>query len=373
MLRTLRAAGACLALAAALLATIPTTASAAPETVTVTDTLGRTVTVPHGAKRVLLGFYFEDFYAIVGPDAFKRVVAISRDTWEGWRNLQWKAYSAVEPRIEKIVDVGEVESGTFNLEAALVAKPDVAIVAAWQFRAMGNAVDKLEKAGIPVVAADFNAQTLEKHLASARLIGAVMATEDRAEQLASEYENAFKDVLARVANATGPKKRVYVELARKGASEYDNSYAGRMWGGVIDLVGGDNIANGQITNWGALSPEYVLASKPEMVLLAGSGWAGRDQAVLMGFGVDENETQARARAYRSRPGWAELPAIRNKEIYAVYHGGARTLYDYTFLQFIAKALHPEAFADIDPQENHRRFYERWLPVKASGSFMLKVD
>ena len=373
MFRTLRAAGAGLALAAASLFAVPTAASAAPETVTVTDTLGRTVTVPHGAKRVLLGFYFEDFYAIVGPGAFERVVAISRDTWEGWRNLQWKAYSAVEPRLENLVDIGEVDSGTFNIEAALVAKPDVAIVAAWQFRSMGNAVDKLEKAGIPVVAVDFNAQTLEKHLASARLIGTVMASEDRAEQLAGEYETAFKDVLARVAKATGPKKRVYVELARKGASEYDNSYAGRMWGGVIDLAGGDNIANGRITNWGALSPEYVLASKPEMVLLAGSGWLGRDQAVLLGFGIDEKQTRARVAPYRSRPGWPDLPAVRNNEIYAVYHGGARTLYDYTFLQFIAKALHPEAFADIDPQENHRRFYEKWLPVAASGSFMLKAD
>jgi len=373
MFRTLRAAGAGLALAAASLVSVPAAASAAPDPVTVTATLGRPVTVPHGAKRVLLGFYFEDFYAIVGPGAFQRVVAISRDTWEGWRNLQWKAYSAVEPRIETLVDIGEVDSGTFNIEAALVAKPDVAIVAAWQFRSMGNAVDKLEKAGIPVVAADFNAQTLEKHLASARLIGTVMASEDRAEQLAGEYEAAFKDVLARVAKASGPKKRVYVELARKGASEYDNSYAGRMWGGVIDLAGGDNIANGQITNWGALSPEYVLASKPEMVLLAGSGWQGRDKAVLLGFGLDEEQTRARVAPYRSRPGWPDLPAVRNNEISAVYHGGARTLYDYTFLPFLAKALHPEAFADVDPQENHRRFYEKWLPVAATGSFMLKAD
>lgn len=373
MFRTIRAAGAGWALAAAMFIALPLPASAATETVTVTDTLGRTVTVPHGAKRVLLGFYFEDFYAIVGPDAFERVVAISRDTWEGWRNLQWKAYSAADPRLEKLADIGEVESGTFNLEAALVAKPDVAIVAAWQFRAMGNAVDKLEKAGVPVIAADFNAQTLEKHLASARLIGTVMGTEDRAEQLAGEYETAFNDVIARVAKATGPKKRVYVELARKGASEYDNSYAGRMWGGVIDLAGGDNIANGRVTNWGALSPEYVLASKPEMILLAGSGWQGRDKAVLMGFGIDKKVTRARAKAYLSRPGWPDLPAVRNNEIYAVYHGGARTLYDYTFLQFIAKALHPEAFSDVNPQENHRRFYEKWLPIDAIGSFMVKVD
>jgi len=48
--------------------------------ITVTDTAGRSVEVPANPQRVLLGFYFEDFLAIVGPDAYDRVVAISRDT-----------------------------------------------------------------------------------------------------------------------------------------------------------------------------------------------------------------------------------------------------------------------------------------------------
>ena len=48
--------------------------------VTVIDTLGRTITLPAKINRNLLGFYYEDFYAIGGPDAFDRVVAISRPT-----------------------------------------------------------------------------------------------------------------------------------------------------------------------------------------------------------------------------------------------------------------------------------------------------
>ena len=68
--------------------------------------LGRTVDVPENAERILLGFYFEDTFAVGGPDVYDRVVGISRDAWEGWRNLQWTAYVEAVPRLEEIADVG---------------------------------------------------------------------------------------------------------------------------------------------------------------------------------------------------------------------------------------------------------------------------
>ncbi len=348
-------------------------AANAHDTVEVTDVLDRKVTVPHGAERVLLGFYFEDFYAIVGPDAYDKVVAISRDTWEGWRNTQWHRYVKVNPHLETLVDVGDVDAGSFNIEAAIAARPDVAILAAWQFRGLGEAVGKFDAAGIPVVVVDYNAQTVEKHVASTHLIGKIMAVEDRAATLASEYEAAVADVVARVAGSSTSTKKVYVELGNKGAEEYGNSYSGTMWAGVIGLAGGENIAEGQIENWGPLSPEYVIASTPDVILIPGSGWVGRDKAVLLGFGIDMSVTRDRLRPYIGRPGWSALPAVQNGEVHSVYHGGARTLYDYTFLQYIAKILHPEAFADVDPLENHRRFYRTYLPIEAEGSFMVKLD
>lgn len=347
--------------------------SHAQETVEITDTEGRTVSVPHGAQRVLLGFYFEDFYAIVGADAYDRVVAISRDTWEGWRNTQWQAYLAVNPKIADLIDIGEVDAGTFNIEAAIAAKPDVALLAAWQYRALGDAIGKLEAAGIPVVVVDYNAQTVEKHVLSTQIIGTVMAVEERAERLANEYQSAVADVLARVAASTEPAKRVYVELGNKGPEEYGNSYAGVMWGGVITMAGGENIADGKIERWSPLNPEYVVASQPDVVLIQGSGWVGRDKAVLLGFGIDPAVTRERLSPYLERSGWASLPAVAQSQVHSVYHGGARTLYDYAFLQYIAKILHPEAFADVDPEANHRRFYETYLPIEADGAFMVQFQ
>ncbi|MEM1383562.1 MAG: ABC transporter substrate-binding protein [Pseudomonadota bacterium] len=341
-------------------------------TITVTDTLGRTVEVPEKAERILLGFYFEDFFAVAGPDAYDRVVAISKDAWEGWRNLQWSAYAAAVPRLNELTDVGEVDAGTFSLETAIAAEPDIAILAAWQYSSMGDAADRLEAAGIPVVVLDYNAQTVEKHVTSTLVLGKIMGTEERAQKLADEYAAAVADVEKRVAEAGGTLPKVYVELARKGAGEQDNSYGKIMWGMLVETAGGENIAADQIAKWGPLSPEYVLAQDPEAIFLAGSGWLGRDKAVLMGPGVDPAVSHARMEPYLGRPGWKGLRAVESGNVHALYHGGARTLYDYAFLQYIAKALHPEAFADVDPQASLDRFFADYMPIPFEGTYMTRL-
>ncbi len=342
------------------------------EAKTVTDVLGRTVEVPDDPKKVLVGFYFEDFFAIAGPDAYDRVAAISKDAWYGWRNLQWKAYTKTTPQIEKLVDVGEVDAGTFSIEAALASGADVAIIANWKYSALSDAVATMEAASIPVVVADYNAQTVEKHVASTLLIGEVMGTEERAQKLADEYAAAVADVQARVAAATSEPKRVYVELGNKGPGTHGNSYGNLMWGGVVNMAGGANIAKDQVAKWAPLNPEYVLAQDPEVIIFAGSGWLSRDEAVVMGPGVDPAMTHDRIRPYLARPGWDSLTAVKNADIHCVYHGGARTLYDYAYLQYIAKALYPEAFADVDPQATLESFFDRYLPIEAKGAYMTRL-
>lgn len=340
---------------------------------TIVDVEGRMVEVPDDPERVLLGFYFEDFFAIVGPDAYDRVVAISRQAWEGWRGLQWQAYVEAVPRINELIDVGDVESGTFNIEVAVAAEPDVAILAAWQYDGLGEAVNKLKAAGIPIVVADYNAQTVEKHVASTLLIGEIMGTEERAQMLAADYETAVADVENRIAEAGSDPKKVYIELGNKGANEVGNSYGEGMWAGVIDMAGGDNIAAGQVGNWGPLSPEYVLASNPEAIFIAGSDWMDREKAVLMGPGIAMATTHERLEPFTERAGWSGIDAVKSGEVHAIYHGGARTLYDYAFLQYIAKTLHPEAFADVDPDATLKRFFDDYMPVAFTGTYMTRLQ
>ncbi len=341
------------------------------QTQTVSDALDRKVEVPANPSRILLGFYFEDFFAIGGKDAYEKVVGLSRAPWEGWRNLQWKAYVKAVPKIAELADVGEVDAGTFSLEKAVSIKPDVAILAAWQFNALGDVVQRIESAGIPVIVLDYNAQTVEKHVKSTLALGAILGTQERAQKLADAYSTAVADVESRIASIKD-KPKVYVELGRKGAEVIDNSYGDTMWGRLIVTAGGINIAKNQVAKWAPLSPEHVLAQNPDAIFLAGSGWVSRDKAVLMGPGVDTALTHERMKPYSSRAGWNGLNAIKKQNIHAIYHGGARTLYDFVFLQYLAKTFHPSAFEDVDPQANLDKFFADYMPIQFSGTYMTRL-
>ncbi|MCY1666510.1 ABC transporter substrate-binding protein [Rhizobium sp. SL86] len=361
------------ALVAGAFLSLLTLGSVAQAEITVTDVKGRTVTLAKPAERVMLGFYYEDYLAIAGPGAIDKVVALSLSTWKDWRPYQFAAYEKALPKLSSIPDVGNTEDNTFSIEKVIAAKPDLVILAAWSFDALGENVKQIEAAGIPIVTRDYNAQTVEKHVASTLALGRLMGTPERAETLAKAYQEAMADIDRRIQSQGPSTKKVYVELAQKGAAEVGNSYGNSMWGALVTRLGGKNIATGQIGNWGPLSPEYVLTQKPDLVFLAGSEWVGRPQAVTVGFGASPETARERMKPYLARAGWDALPAVENGQVYAIYHGGARTLSDYVYAQFIAKQLYPDAFKDVDPAENLRRFYDTWLPVKADGVYMLPYE
>ncbi len=348
-------------------------ASSAQAQIDITDVLGRHVTLEKPAEKVMLGFYFEDYIAITGPTAIDRLKAVSLNYWKGYRPAQYDAYLKAFPKIADLVDVGDADAGTLSAEKIIAARPDVVILSAGQYKYLGSAAETIEQVGIPLVVVDYNAQTVEKHVASTLIIGQVMGTEDRAQKLADQYKEKIADTIARVekaAKATKPK--VYVELGQKGAGEYGNTYGSGMWAGTIDLAGGQNIAAGQVASWGPLNPEYVISSKPDAIFLSASEWVSLPSSILLGFGIPEKTTRERAAPYLQRAGWQDLPAVRNGEVYVIYHGGNRTIYDYAYLRYMAKALYPDAFADVDPQAELEAYYDAYLPIKLDGTFMLKI-
>ncbi|HBF28238.1 ABC transporter substrate-binding protein [Rhizobium sp.] len=339
--------------------------------VIVNDVLDHQVRLEKPAERVVLGFYYEDFLAVVGPNALDKVIALSLAPWKDWRPNQYALYEAALPKLHSISDVGATDNGDFSVEKVVAARPDLVILPAWANKALGTSVKQIEDAGIPVVTIDYNAQTLEKHIQSTEVLGKVMGAETRAHQLIENYKAAMADIDARVKRATPTQKKVYIEVGSKGASSIGNSYSGDMWGGLVNRLGGQNIAKGELKGLGPLNPEFVLAQKPDVILIAGSEWQKKPEAMTMGFSIDESMARQRLAPYMARAGWSELPAVKNGDVYAIYHGGARTLSDYVYAQYIAKQLYPEEFKDLDPAQELRDYYAKWLPIKADGLFMMR--
>jgi ABC-type Fe3+-hydroxamate transport system substrate-binding protein len=121
-----------------------------------------------------------------------------------------------------------------------------------------------------------------------------------------------------------------------------------------------------------MNPEGVLAANPEFIFIGGSSWQNAPNAVTLGYEVDEAKARATLAPYVQRPGWDALAAVKNGQVFAIQHGLARTLFDFTAMQYIAKQLYPAAFSDIDPDVNLRQFHVRYLPVAYGGVWMIRL-
>lgn len=340
--------------------------------IAVTDAAGRTVMVAAPAERAVVLFNYEEFLATVGPDAFDRVVGFTKTVWYDWRRSIWNKYVTAIPKIGQVPDVGLAIDGTFSTEKVIALHPDVVIMPRWAYEALGPAVKQMEDAGIPSVVIDYNAMRVETHVAGTLAIGKAMGTETRAREVADFYATRVADVRARIARAGRPRPKVYVELGQKGPSEYGASFVDDQWGPLVETAGGANIAKGKIGAEAPLSAEYVIASNPDFIFIAGSNWTNAPSAVEMGFGISSDLTNARLKPYLDRPGWSQLGAVKAGHVYAIHHGIARTLFDFAGMQFIAKAMYPQQFADIDPEASMRAFFTKYLPVTYEGTWMMQV-
>lgn len=334
------------------------------------DVLDREVKLNLPIKRIALGFYYTDFLAVGGVKALDKVVGFSKAVWTDWTPASWELYSKTLPQLNSIADFGEVEVGTFSVEKVLSLKPDLLILAAWQYQVLEFDLEPIIEANIPIIVLDYNKEKVELHAKSTELLGVITGEEKRAKELIDFYKNTANEVANRIEKAQLPKPKIYIEFGNKGPNETGFTYGKDMWGALIDLAGGENIAAPFVKQWAPINPEQVIVSKPDVIMIAGreTELKKNQEAMVMGFNIDEKEALKRLEAYKNRPGWSALPAIKNNKLYGLYMGASRTLADAAMIQYIAKALYPSLFEDIDPIQTYINFHKNYLPVIPKGTF-----
>jgi ABC-type Fe3+-hydroxamate transport system substrate-binding protein len=337
----------------------------------ITDAISRTVTLKAPAERIVLGFNYEEFTAIGGIAAWQRVVGFDKKQWSVNRPSLWTRYQKVIPGLATLTDIGAMEDDGFSMETFLSLRPDLFVMIAYDYKAYAPLVKQIEDAGIPILVLDFQAQDLAKHIAGTLALGAAIGADDRARALADLYRDKVADVSRRVAGL--PQPHTYFELGSAGPGKIGNTYNGAMWGRLVEFTGGANVAAGKIPGpWAPMAAEAVLAAQPDFIFLTGSAWTLAPGAIRTGYDVDAATARDRLQGYLARPGWADLPAARAGNVFAIDAGLARALWDWTAMQYIAKQLHPAAFADVDPLKSLRDYHATYLPVAFEGTWMIRL-
>lgn len=344
----------------------------------ITDILGRNVEVPKKVERVLMGGQRMLYTTAIlnKENPLQGIVAWPDDLQQNDPGT-YKKYQQRFSEIGDIKQTGEVYDGSMSVEQALESRPDVFIVSANSFDAAQDAgiVDGLNKAGIPTVAVDYFTDPVKNTAPSVRLLGKVLGHEKEAEKYARFYESKVDMVHDRLEKAKATPTPTFLWRA-PGYFDCCSTFAKSNLAQLVTAAGGKNLGDDMIEGkQGQVSPEALAGKDPDVIIATGADWTGaKQQPKKTGFiplGYDESADQAARdfqRVVNGQPVLKEMRAVKDKRAYAAWHHFYDSPYNYLAIEWFAKAMHPDLFADIDPQADMKELHEKFLPVEASGTF-----
>lgn len=347
------------------------------ETITVTDIAGRSVDVKKDVQRVILG-EGRMIYSVAVLDReapFKRVV--------GWKDDlikfdpdAYRKYKAVFPEAEEIKNFGSPYSGDFSIESAIELETDLVILNLGNlFKAQETGViEKLEKAGIPVIFVDFRKRPTQNTVPSLQLMGRVFDRQDQAQAFVDFYLTQMRKVTNVVDGLeTEDRPLVFLENAPGWNPEFCcTTFGGANFGRFVDEAGGINWGTTKFPGYSSdVSFEAVLEADPDVIIGTGANWAeARPEvtSVLLGYDAAAAAVDERVAGLAGRKGWTEMKAVKDKRFHSIYHQFYNSPYHFVALQVIAKWLHPDEFEDLDPMATFNELHDRFLPIDNSGQF-----
>lgn len=355
----------------------------AAEPITVTDIAGRTVTVKKGVERVILGEGRMMYSVAVldREDPFQRVV--------GWKDDLIKydpdAYRKFREKFPEAADAlknfGSPYAGDFSIESAIALNTDLVILNLGNlFKAEETGViERLDKAGIPVIFIDFRKRPTQNTVPSLQLLGRVFDREGRAQEFVDFYMAEMRKVTNVVDGLeTEDRPLVFLENAPGWNPDFCcNTYGGANFGRFVDEAGGINWGSQKFPGYSSdVSFEAVLAADPDVIIGTGANWA-EDRpsvtSVLLGYDATAEKVLERLDGLASRKGWSSMKAVKSKRFHSVYHQFYNSPYHFVALQAFAKWFHPEEFPDLDPEATFKELHARFLPIEHSGIFWATLN
>ena len=273
---------------------------------TITDQLGRHVTVPDKPQRVVS----------LAPSITEIVFALD----QGHRLQGVTTYSDFPPEAVKLPKVGSYVH--LDLEKIVALKPDLCIAIK-----DGNPrviAQRLESLKIPVYAVDPN--NLETIMKTVLEIGTLLNAKGRANQLVQNMDLRIQKVKSLVAKATH-RPRVFFQI---GVTPIVSVGTRTFIHELIVKAGGTNLAAGPVP-YPRFSREKVLALSPEIIIITSMARSAIFEKVKAEWGK-----------------WPNMPAVQNRRIFVedsnFFDRPTPRLVDG--LELLTRLIHPELIDKI---------------------------
>lgn len=236
--------------------------------------------------------------------------------------------------LEKIPRVGKWSNP--SIEAIVALHPDV-VITYDRWPEKKELEDKLAPFGIKVIrVAGYRIETLASDITK---LGDVTGNTKEAGELIGFIEQYKNLIMARCKNVTD-KKNVYYEF-----SPYTALGKGSGGDELLRLVSTENVTSELEMAYPKVSPEWLLARDPDMILIAVK------KGEIFPEVYDEMVL---------RQGWEKLSAVKGNRVYLISNEISSGPRGIIGALYIAKWAYPDKFENIDPGKIHaewlRKFY-----------------
>lgn len=354
----------------------------AGETVELTDLAGRTVSVQVPVQRIILGEgRFLPTLAILDRDNPVERVVGSMSDFELYDPTGFALYKKHFPSLADIAHVGKSSAASFNLETVISLNPDVLLLGIGGGHSPSekhtDVLEKLTKAGVPVVFLDFRVEPLANTPTSMKLLGTLMGKEAEAEEFLSFYRSEMDKVQSLLA---GIDKRptVFMELhvgLRPGCC---SAMGNQLMGRFIDWAGGKNLVGDQIPGThGTVSLEYLLTAQPDIYIATAIGSPMTvekfPERIALGAGATASMARDSLARVQLRKGFSNLDAVTSGKAYAIWHHFYNTPMHVAAIQAMATWFHPDRTKELSPQTTLREFFQRFQPIPLDGLYWTGLE
>ena len=358
--------------------------------VTVVDDLGREVTLNKDPQRIVVPTY-ESVSAFVAIDGigFLDKVVLGLDLLEVSVPGLYNSLLNVYPEIKDIPKVGaSMEEGLGNLENIVSAEPDLIIIttSSYYYGFYGEGfMETMEAASIPVVCVDFfsDLYKVEENgeyscVKNIRLVGKILDQEERAEEIAEFFLGVVGAVLDDPPS-NPDMDSFYVDIMwRKMA--YGSYGTTAISLSEIDLLGGYNVARdvpGAYEGQAEVTFEDIYAFNADALILAFSSFFtdNVNSMDVMGYGKNTSDAELKAEVdkYITTQGLSTLRAYTEGNVYMVDSSLKSCIEGVVVLQYLAKWMYPEEYADLDPGALLIEYYDRFMPFDFDGVFFYEYN
>ena len=268
----------------------------------------------------------------------------------------------LHPGLAGKANIGSVYEPYYEVIAE--AKPDVLIMTASSH--LWPVVEKLEPLGIKVVA--LNLCTHTTYESELKQLGYMLDKEERVGGFI-EWSQEIRELLKDRTKDLKDEEKVRIfatgltSALRGGTEFYPDFTRGKTADRIIKEAGGINIA-GELPEGAKVSGEWILKENPEVIIL--SSFYTKE-----GFGYTVTDTTLAKQSLRQileHEVLGKTEAAKNGNVwifsyYGIVSGGSGGQLGPIYL---AKRIYPERFGDIDPEEFHREYFEKWFHIKYQG-------